>query len=272
MNKDAGITPTGQRIPNGMLTDNYPRNMWWVAAHAEEVTEQPLARWLLETPVVLYRLTDGTPAALYDRCPHRWAPLSEGHVDGDKIVCPYHGMEFNSAGLCTKTPTQHMKPKTAKIPSFAVREAGAYVWIWMGDQEAHRLRSARCRLSDRSRVVLPPRLLRGRRQLGSHPRERARPHPHRVPAQEHVQAERLDHGTRQLLGWRGGRLRAGIRPRTAFTPVLRRDGPARGQAHKAQAGRPHAVACHLVLRLERPRSRTGNGPGGPISSCAAATS
>ena len=56
MNKDAGIIPNGQRIPNGMLTDNYPRNMWWCAAHQDEVTTKPLARWLLETPVVLYRL------------------------------------------------------------------------------------------------------------------------------------------------------------------------------------------------------------------------
>ena len=73
----------GQRIPNGMLEDNYPRNMWWVAAHSDEIKEKPISRWLLETPVVLYRLEDGTPAALYDRCPHRWAPLSEGNVEGN---------------------------------------------------------------------------------------------------------------------------------------------------------------------------------------------
>ena len=43
MNKDAGIVPNGQRIPNGMLQDNYPRNMWWCAARTDEVTEKPLA-------------------------------------------------------------------------------------------------------------------------------------------------------------------------------------------------------------------------------------
>jgi len=48
-----------------MLEDTYPRNMWWVAARSDKVTDKPLARWLLETPVVLYRLADGTPAALY---------------------------------------------------------------------------------------------------------------------------------------------------------------------------------------------------------------
>ncbi|MEM7291550.1 MAG: Rieske 2Fe-2S domain-containing protein [Pseudomonadota bacterium] len=134
--KDDAPQKMGQRIPNGMLEDNYPRNMWWVAAHRDEVSTQPITRWLLETPVVLYRLDDGTPAALYDRCPHRWAPLSQGHVAGDKIVCPYHGMEFNTEGRCTKAPTQNMMPKTANIPSFAVKETGAYIWIWMGDQDA----------------------------------------------------------------------------------------------------------------------------------------
>lgn len=119
-----------------MLQDNAPRNMWWVAAHKDEVSTKPLARWILETPVVLYRLEDGTSAALYDRCPHRRAPLSEGHMRADKLICPYHGTEFNTGGQCTKAPTQTMMPKTTQIPSFPVREAGAFIWIWMGDQDA----------------------------------------------------------------------------------------------------------------------------------------
>ncbi|WP_170476417.1 hypothetical protein [Ruegeria arenilitoris] len=32
------VRKSGQRIPNGMLEDNYPRNMWWVAACRDEVT------------------------------------------------------------------------------------------------------------------------------------------------------------------------------------------------------------------------------------------
>ncbi|MCY4208708.1 MAG: Rieske 2Fe-2S domain-containing protein [Roseovarius sp.] len=74
--KDDVKHPTGQRIPNGMLEDNFPRNMWWVAAYSSEVTTKPVPRWLLETPVVLYRLEDSTPAALYDRCPHPDGRLS----------------------------------------------------------------------------------------------------------------------------------------------------------------------------------------------------
>ncbi|MGI9480418.1 MAG: Rieske 2Fe-2S domain-containing protein [Hyphomicrobiaceae bacterium] len=125
----------GQRIANGMLEDNYPRNMWWVAAMADEVTDKPLAKWLLELPIVLFRLQDGTPVALDDRCPHRWAPLSDGRVVDDQIVCPYHGMAFGKDGACTHVPTQGTIPSTARVQSYPLVESGAFIWIWMGDKE-----------------------------------------------------------------------------------------------------------------------------------------
>lgn len=131
-----GLTKGAQRIPNGMLDDNYPRNMWWCAAFRDEITENPLARWLLEKPIVLYRLADGTPVALDDRCPHRWAPLSQGKIVNDQIVCPYHGMEFGADGVCTKVPTQKTVPGSAKVQSYPLWETGAFVWIWMGDPHA----------------------------------------------------------------------------------------------------------------------------------------
>lgn len=118
---------------NRFLEDNYPRNMWWVAARSDEITDQPLARWLLELPIVLYRTEDGTPVALDDRCPHRWAPLSQGRVEGEQIVCPYHGLRFGTDGICQHIPTQDTIPDTARVTSYPLRESGAFVWIWMGD-------------------------------------------------------------------------------------------------------------------------------------------
>ena len=122
-----------QRLPNGFLGDNAPRNMWWVAARRDEITTTPMARWLLEMPVVLFRTEDGTAVALDDRCPHRWAPLSEGRVDGDQIVCPYHGMRFGIDGRCTLVPTQAKVPPGTEIAHYPLRASGAFVWIWMGD-------------------------------------------------------------------------------------------------------------------------------------------
>lgn len=118
-----------------MQNPNFPKNCWWVAARSEEITRQPFNRWLLETPVVLYRTEDGGIAALEDRCPHRWAPLSKGCLVGDDIMCPYHGFQFDSNGRCVNVPTQEKIPSLAKVDAFPIREAGDFVWIWFGDAE-----------------------------------------------------------------------------------------------------------------------------------------
>lgn len=39
----------------------------------------------------------GTYAAVDNVCPHRGGPLGQGVVEGTKIVCPWHGWEFDLA-------------------------------------------------------------------------------------------------------------------------------------------------------------------------------
>lgn len=113
---------------------NYPLNCWWVAAFADEVTRTPLARWLLDTPIVLYRSEAGEAIALEDRCPHRQAPLSIGKLRGDAIECGYHGFQFNREGRCIHVPTM-ASPPPIRVGAYPVREIGPLIWIYLGDRE-----------------------------------------------------------------------------------------------------------------------------------------
>ena len=78
-------------------------NGWFPVASLHQLGRRPIARRLMDTPLVVFRSTDG-PAVLVDRCPHRNMALSRGAVHGGAIECPYHWWRFNGEGSCTLTP------------------------------------------------------------------------------------------------------------------------------------------------------------------------
>ena len=109
------------------------RNAWYVAAWADELTETPLARRILNQPVVLFRDRAGHAAALSDMCCHRGAPLSIGQVTEQGLQCGYHGLVFDRSGACVHIPGQSGIPERARVASFPLVEQDALLWIWMGD-------------------------------------------------------------------------------------------------------------------------------------------
>jgi phenylpropionate dioxygenase-like ring-hydroxylating dioxygenase large terminal subunit len=114
------------------------RSRWYVAARSREVTRfAPVARTLLDEKVVLFRIKDNSVVALENRCSHRYAPLSAGTVTENGIACPYHGMTYNSSGICVLNPTQPKEkiPPNARVRSYPLVERHGFLWIWMGKSD-----------------------------------------------------------------------------------------------------------------------------------------
>ena len=109
------------------------RNLWYVAAWSNELGEVPIGRTILGKPIVLFRTSDGTAAAMEDRCPHRHAPLSLGRVEGDFLRCMYHGMRFAADGSCNEAPGTTTIPAGCRTRSFPIAEKSSWIWVWMGD-------------------------------------------------------------------------------------------------------------------------------------------
>ena len=95
----------------------FPINQWYVAALSKELKDAPLARTLLGFPLVLFRCSDGSVAALEDRCCHRALPLSNGTLEERGIRCGYHGLLFDSQGKCIEVPGQDRIPGKARVPA-----------------------------------------------------------------------------------------------------------------------------------------------------------
>ena len=115
-------------------TMNYVRNTWYAAIWSDDLDQSLVARTYLNEPVLLYRKADGTPVAMEDRCPHRYAPLSMGKLIDDQVECLYHGLRFDCSGACTDNPNgTGLIPKAATIRTYPLVERFGMVWIWMGD-------------------------------------------------------------------------------------------------------------------------------------------
>ena len=109
------------------------RNAWYVAAWTHEIEPGRIhARTIIDQPLVLFRTANGI-VALEDRCPHRFAPLSLGRLEGDALRCMYHGLKFAPDGTCIEIPGQKLIPQSACVRRFPLQVVGSWVWVWMGD-------------------------------------------------------------------------------------------------------------------------------------------
>lgn len=112
------------------------KNAWYCAGWDYEVhqgRDAIVSRMMAGERVVLYRKPDGGVVALEDRCPHRQAALSLGRKEGNSLRCMYHGMKFNSEGVCEEIPGQTTIPERACVRAYPVVEKDNWIWVWMGE-------------------------------------------------------------------------------------------------------------------------------------------
>jgi vanillate O-demethylase monooxygenase subunit len=111
----------------------HPLNAWYAAAYDVEVGRELRSRMVCNQKMVLFRKLDGALAALEDACWHRLLPLSMGRLEGDELVCGYHGLVYNAQGQCTHMPSQETLNPSACVRSYPVAEKHRFIWVWPGD-------------------------------------------------------------------------------------------------------------------------------------------
>lgn len=108
------------------------KNLWYPICPSDWITDKPRALRRLGYKIALWRDSQGAVHALEDHCPHRGAPLSMGVNLGDRLACPYHGIEVRCDGMVTKVPASPGCPleNSRATLGFHVKEAAGAIWLF----------------------------------------------------------------------------------------------------------------------------------------------
>jgi phenylpropionate dioxygenase-like ring-hydroxylating dioxygenase large terminal subunit len=108
------------------------RRCWHPVAYGADVGAAPRASMLLGEALALWRDSAGAAHAFRDLCVHRGTALSLGCVQGDEIVCAYHGWRYRADGRCTAIPQLAdplRVPARARATAYRVVERYGLLWV-----------------------------------------------------------------------------------------------------------------------------------------------
>ena len=129
-----------QPIDHASTRSRYPFSStpdgWYAVATSAEIQPgrvRPLRYFGQD--LVLYRTASGEARVTDAHCPHLGAHFGHGgSVEGEELVCPFHGWRFDGAGRCSGIPylSRGQLPDVA-VNTKRVDERGGLVLVWHSD-------------------------------------------------------------------------------------------------------------------------------------------
>ncbi len=133
----SGRLNCGKRLPESgfrLIDDPVLINDWHPVVSSTQLNEgEVLGVSLLGEALVLWRINDRV-LAWQDLCIHRGTRLSLGRVEGEFLVCPYHGWTYNEQGRCVRMPAHpdQQPPVKAQANTYRVQEHYGLIWVCLG--------------------------------------------------------------------------------------------------------------------------------------------
>ena len=108
---------------------------WYFVASRQELLKTKLIRktWMGEE-IIVWCDDNGRVCVADAFCPHLGSdlgPAAGGRICSGRLVCPFHGYEFDATGQCVATPYAD-PPKTARLRVFVTHEIAGLIFAWWG--------------------------------------------------------------------------------------------------------------------------------------------
>ena len=112
----------------------FPEGWYLVTTRDTLLREKLIEKTWMGERIVAWCDEEGRVCVADAVCPHLGSHLGPevgGQVCGGRLVCPFHGFEFDTTGQCVATPNAPA-PKAAKLAVYETREILGLVFAWYG--------------------------------------------------------------------------------------------------------------------------------------------
>ena len=128
------MTTRRRQVGNMPLVSAFPEGWFFVGSRQELLKDGLIERTWMGRKVVAWSDESGQVCVAEAYCPHLGAdlgPAAGGRICSGRLVCPFHGYEFDGTGQCVATPFAPA-PKTARLRVFESREVLGLIFAWWG--------------------------------------------------------------------------------------------------------------------------------------------
>ncbi len=130
--------PTRRReVANAPLPSPFPEGWYFIASRQEILKAKLIQKTWMGENVIVWCDENGQICVAEAFCPHLGAdlgPESGGRVCAGRLVCPFHGFEYDATGQCVATPYAD-PPRTARLRVFETQEILGLIFAWYGIRE-----------------------------------------------------------------------------------------------------------------------------------------
>ena len=126
---------TQRREPaNAPLLSPFPEGWYFVATRQAILEARLIQKTWMGKSVVAWYDQDGQVCVAEAVCPHLGSDLGPsvgGCIRSGRLICPFHGYEFDATGQCIATPFAPA-PRTARLRVFETKDVAGLIFAWWG--------------------------------------------------------------------------------------------------------------------------------------------
>ena len=125
-----------QREPNHFRASHqlYPfPDGWFIVGPSRSLPPETLHEKIwMGRPIIIWRDSDQIVCVADAHCPHLGAhmgPASGGTICDGKLICPFHGFQYDTEGKCVATPNTP-PPRSARLSCYKVVETHGLIFAY----------------------------------------------------------------------------------------------------------------------------------------------